>query len=105
MIYRIPYMFGFFHVLFMLLNDNQSTQLYCLLDCLFDFQVCRRWQQMQKSFRNIDSGNKGVVNFEQLRGGLDLLFCFACLPACLCLFVFVFFFFTAVIVACCGFKQ
>lgn len=29
--------------------------------------VCRRWQQMQKSFRNIDSGNKGVVNFEQLR--------------------------------------
>lgn len=37
MIYRIPYMFGIFQVLFMLLNDNQSTQLYCLLDCLFVF--------------------------------------------------------------------
>ena len=47
---------------------------------------------MQKSFRNIDSGNKGVVNFEQLRGGLDLLFCFACLPACVCLFFFSFFY-------------
>ena len=36
MIYRIQYMFGIFQVLFMLLNDNQSTQLSCLLDCLFN---------------------------------------------------------------------
>lgn len=35
--FRIPYMFGIFQVLFMLLNDNQSPQLYCLLDCLFVF--------------------------------------------------------------------
>ena len=61
---------------------------------------------MQKSFRNIDSGNKGVVNFEQLRGMFGNLFCFAWFLACLCLFVFVcFLFLTAVIVACCGFKQ
>ena len=41
---------------------------------------------MQKSFRNIDSGNKGVVNFEQLRGvfGSFVLFC---LLSCLSLFV------------------
>ena len=48
---------------------------------------------MQKSFRNIDSGNKGVVNFEQLRGvfGSFVLFC---LLTCLCLFVcFCFLFF------------
>ena len=37
MTFRVPYMFGFFQVLFMLLNDNQSSQLYCLLDCLFVF--------------------------------------------------------------------
>ena len=37
MTFRIPYMFGIFQVLFMLLNDNQSPQLYCLLDCLFVF--------------------------------------------------------------------
>lgn len=37
MIFRIPYMFGIFQVLFMLLNDNQRTQLYCLLYCLFVF--------------------------------------------------------------------
>lgn len=29
--------------------------------------ICRRWQHIQKSFRNTDSENKGVVNFEQLR--------------------------------------
>lgn len=29
--------------------------------------ICRRWQQIQKSFRNIDSGNKGTVDFEQLK--------------------------------------
>jgi len=29
--------------------------------------ICRRWQHIQKSFRNIDSGNKGIVNFEQLK--------------------------------------
>lgn len=37
MIFRIPYMFGIFQVLFMLLNDNQRTQLFCLLYCLFVF--------------------------------------------------------------------
>ena len=37
MTFRTPYMFGIFQVLFMLLNDNQSPQLYCLLDCLFVF--------------------------------------------------------------------
>ena len=37
MTFRVPYMFGIFQVLFMLLNDNQSPQLYCLLDCLFVF--------------------------------------------------------------------
>lgn len=51
---------------------------------------------MQKSFRNIDSGNKGVVNFEQLRGVFGSLFCFAFLPACVCLFVFVFFFYCCI---------
>ncbi|KAL9984282.1 hypothetical protein ACROYT_G006557 [Oculina patagonica] len=29
--------------------------------------ICRRWQHIQKSFRSIDSGNKGTVNFEQLK--------------------------------------
>ncbi|PFX18293.1 EF-hand calcium-binding domain-containing protein 6 [Stylophora pistillata] len=29
--------------------------------------ICRRWQQIQKSFRNMDSGNKGTVDFEQLK--------------------------------------
>lgn len=29
--------------------------------------ICRRWQHIQKSFRNIDSENKGIVNFEQLK--------------------------------------
>ena len=50
---------------------------------------------MQKSFRNIDSGNKGVVDFEQLRGvfGSFVLFCFL---TCLCLFVFVFFFYCCI---------
>ena len=37
MTFSVPYMFGIFQVLFMLLNDNKSTQLYCLLDCLFVF--------------------------------------------------------------------
>lgn len=37
MTFRTPYMFGIFQVLFMVLNDNQSPQLYCLLDCLFVF--------------------------------------------------------------------
>lgn len=27
---------------------------------------------MQKSFRNIDSGNKGTVNFEQLKGKCEV---------------------------------
>ncbi|XP_020616607.1 EF-hand calcium-binding domain-containing protein 6-like [Orbicella faveolata] len=29
--------------------------------------ICRRWQHIQKSFRNIDNGNKGTVSFEQLK--------------------------------------
>ena len=45
---------------------------------------------MQKSFRNIDSGNKGVVNFEQLRGVFRSFVLF-CLLTCLCLFVFFFY--------------
>lgn len=36
------------------------------------FQICRRWQHIQKSFRNTDSESKGVVNFEQLRGELNV---------------------------------
>ena len=37
-------------------------------ECFFSHQICRRWQQIQKSFRNIDSGNKGTVDFEQFKG-------------------------------------
>lgn len=29
--------------------------------------ICRRWQHIQKSFRNIDTENRGIVNFEQLK--------------------------------------
>ncbi|KAK3701543.1 hypothetical protein QZH41_020531 [Actinostola sp. cb2023] len=34
-------------------------------------QVCRCWQQLQKSFRNTDHDNTGTISFEQLR---DILY-------------------------------
>ena len=50
--------------LFPNLDVTKST----ILRMFFSHQICRRWQQIQKSFRNIDSGNKGTVDFEQLKG-------------------------------------
>ena len=48
--------------------------LFRILSTVWYLQVCRNWQQLQKSFRNADLDNTSRVDFQQFKGRVRFSF-------------------------------